>query len=137
MMRPASEMSRVSTAMPASLGERLHDGQQRVGGEGRRLVDLGPVDLGCLRGHDSAPQIEWCIGLHPFRLKHLRHKRALRRRRAGIHVAATIDVVVDLAGAADHAAEQEGGEGGGLQRGLARRRRSGSAATAASAAGRR
>ena len=46
-MRPASEMSRVSTAMPGRLREGLDDRQQRVGGEGRRFVGVGVDDLGC------------------------------------------------------------------------------------------
>ena len=40
MMRPASEMSRVSTVTPACRGVRLDDGQERVRRQGRGLVSV-------------------------------------------------------------------------------------------------
>ena len=44
MIRPASEMSRVSTVTPAFDGIRPHDGQQRVRCQGGRLVRVGVDD---------------------------------------------------------------------------------------------
>ena len=44
MMRPASEMSRVSTATPACGGVRLDHGQERVRRQRRRLVGVGVDD---------------------------------------------------------------------------------------------
>src|SRR6266568_5854688 len=46
----------------------------------------------------------------------LRHELTLRGRRSRIHVAAAVDVVVDLGGAAEHPAIEEDRERAGFQR---------------------
>src|SRR5437667_6249964 len=78
--------------------------------EGQKDVDAvaSGAEVVCCIGssYGFALDVRCCLG----------HEPTLRRRRAGVHVATAIDVIVDLCRAAQHARVEKDGERRGLQR---------------------